>query len=103
MKSAAAPQRTTSAKKCRHCSARFTRSVGRQIYCTKPACVKERRYEYWKAYVGSWKKKHPGYWQSYLKKWRREHPGYFAQWRRKHPDYFKNLYRARKAGLSKKA
>ncbi len=103
MKASVAAKGSSSSRKCRRCAKPFRPSNGKQIYCKRDTCLKERRYEYWKSYVGQWKKKHPGYWKSYLKKWRRKHPDYFAQWRRKHPNYFKNLYRARRAGLSKKA
>lgn len=89
------------ARKCEHCSESFKPSTGRQIYCKRPKCARERKYEYWVKYIEQWKKSHPGYWQNYLRKWRREHPEYFKEWRRKHPDYFRNWYRKRKAAMVK--
>ena len=83
--------------KCANCGESFKAANGRQIYCKRDACAKERRSEYWSKYIVGWKKAHPGYWQNYLKKWRSSHPNYFKEWRKKHPGYFKAWYQKKKA------
>lgn len=87
--------------KCRHCKSSFRPATGRQIYCKRAACVKERRYAYWREYITQWKKKNPDYWEKYLRQWRKKNPGYFKNWRRKHPDYHRNWYKRRKLEASR--
>lgn len=88
-------------RKCEYCKSVFKPVTGRQIYCKKESCRKERNYLYWKDYIEGWKKSHPGYWQNYLRKWRSDHPDYFVKWRRKNPDYYRKWYQRRKAELAK--
>ena len=93
----------TKSRKCEYCKESFQASSGRQIYCKRSGCARERKYEYWMKYIKQWKESHPNYWENYLRKWRRENPEYHREWRRKLPNYFRDWYKKRKAEALRKA
>lgn len=75
-------------KICRTCGGTFIPRNRLHKYCTRSACFAQRRAEYLKRYMETWRRKHPDYWQTerqrqYLSAWRKSHPNYFKKWRAK--------------------
>jgi len=93
-------------RRCLYCNCLFTpnpRTNGLQKACSKPACLKARRSDAYKA----WRSRNPHYSQSRngkILRWTSKQPSYWKKYRRSHPEYVrKNRLRSLERYEEKKA